>query len=79
MDRDLSFFRSQTAQSLRAEGYAQGLAEAVLRVLERRGVVVSEEERARIVGCTDPDTLNVWLNRAIAVVSAAEVFTPGGE
>ncbi|MGC9381572.1 hypothetical protein [Streptomyces sp. MH13] len=87
MGRDLSFFQSQTAQSLRAEGRAEGreegrvagLAEAVLRLLERRGVVVSEGERARIVGCTDPDTLDVWLTRAIAVASAAEVFARGDE
>ncbi|GAA3990010.1 hypothetical protein GCM10022384_42500 [Streptomyces marokkonensis] len=91
MAADLSFFQSQTAQSLRAEGRAEGCAEGraegrvegraedILLLLDGRGVEVSEEERARIVGCADLDTLGVWFTRAITAVSAAEVLRPDGE
>lgn len=71
---DLSFFQSQTAQQLRAEGRAEGRAEAVLLLLGHRNVEVSEEDRERILGCGDPDVLDVWLKRALTATSAAEVF-----
>ncbi|MEV8295551.1 hypothetical protein ACFVLG_35180 [Streptomyces rochei] len=86
MAADLSFFQSETAQSLRAEGREKGRAEGrvegrvegraedILLLLERRGVVVSEGERARIVGCGDLDVLGVWFSRAITASSMAEVF-----
>ncbi|WP_225078001.1 MULTISPECIES: hypothetical protein [unclassified Streptomyces] len=74
MAADLSFFQSQTAQNLRAEGRAEGRAEDVLLVLERRGVEISEEDRERIVGCADLDTLSIWFARAITATSTAELF-----
>ncbi|MEU3898191.1 hypothetical protein [Streptomyces sp. NPDC045251] len=92
---DLSFFQSETAQRLRAEGRAEGLAEGraeglaeglaegraegILLVLDRHGVEMSEEERARIAGCTDMAVLDVWFTRAIAATSAAEVFAAEGD
>ncbi|WP_438947710.1 hypothetical protein [Streptomyces triticisoli] len=72
MAADLSFFQSQTAQNLRAERRA----EDVLLLLDRRGVEVSEEDRGRIVGCTDLDTLSAWFARAITATSTAELFAP---
>ncbi|WP_328562158.1 hypothetical protein [Streptomyces coelicoflavus] len=74
MAADLSFFQSQTAQSLRAEGRAVGRAEDILLLLGDRGVEVSEEARERIVGCQDLGVLGVWFRRAITATSAAEVF-----
>ncbi|MGQ5604187.1 hypothetical protein [Streptomyces sp. EKS3.2] len=76
---DLSFFQSETAQRLRAEGRAEGRAEDVLLLLERRGVEVSEEERARIAGCTDMGVLDAWFVRAITASSVAELFGPEGD
>ncbi|MFC8421712.1 hypothetical protein ACFUN7_12640 [Streptomyces sp. NPDC057236] len=75
---DLSFFQSQTAQQLRAEGEARGeakgQAKAVLVLLGHRGIEVGEEDRERIIGCGDPDVLDLWLTRAITATSTAEVF-----
>ncbi|MFI2374967.1 hypothetical protein ACH5AO_07860 [Streptomyces sp. NPDC018964] len=79
---DLSWFQSQTAQQLRAEGEtkgwtrgrAEGRAEAVLVLLGHRGVEVSEEDQERIAGCWDLDTLHVWLTRAVTAASTAEIF-----
>lgn len=84
---DLSFFQSQTAQQLRAEGEAkgeakgraEGRAEAVLVLLGHRGIEVSEEDRERIVGCGDPDVLDLWLTRVLTATSTAEVFAAAGE
>lgn len=72
---DLSFFQSQTAQQLRAEGRAKDL----LLLLGHRGVEVSEEDRERIVGCGDPDVLGLWFRRALTATSTAEVFASDGE
>ncbi|MEU3658581.1 hypothetical protein AB0E77_02240 [Streptomyces sp. NPDC032940] len=78
MAADLSFFQSETAQNLRAEGRAEGRAEDILLLLERRGVDVSEQDRERIRGCGDLDVLGVWFSRAITAQSVAEVFASGG-
>ncbi|PWI07109.1 hypothetical protein DIZ27_29635 [Streptomyces sp. NWU339] len=77
MAADLSFFQSQTAQNLRAEGKAEGKADDILLLLERREVELSEAERERILGCPDLDTLSLWFVRAITATSAAEVFESG--
>ncbi|MFJ5557643.1 hypothetical protein ACIQCD_09505, partial [Streptomyces sp. NPDC093250] len=75
---DLSFFQSQTAQQLRAEGRAEGrakgLAKAILHLLSHRGLEATEGDRERIVGCGDPDVLGHWLTRALTAESVAEVF-----
>jgi len=67
---DTSWYRSAFSQQLRAEGRA----EAVLRVLDKRGVALSEDQRARVAGCTDLDQLDEWLDRAVTATRAAEVF-----
>ncbi|MFD9756239.1 MULTISPECIES: RpnC/YadD family protein [Streptomyces] len=75
---DLSFFRSESSQRLRAEGKAEGRAEgkaeAVVQVLEQRGITVTDGVRARINGCADADTLARWLARALSVERAEELF-----
>lgn len=56
------------------EGRAEGEATAVLRVLARRGLVVSEEQRNRILSCTDLAVLETWLDRAVSAASIDEVL-----
>ncbi|MYT70884.1 MULTISPECIES: hypothetical protein [unclassified Streptomyces] len=75
MSVDLSFFRSQTAQNLRAEGHAN----AILRFLDRRGVPVPDEARATIAGCTDHDTLDTWFDRALTATTIDDVLTEPAE
>jgi hypothetical protein len=53
---------------------AEGRAEDILRILDRRGIEVSEAVRERITTGTDLDILNTWFDRAITVVSAEELF-----
>ena len=76
---DLSFFQSQTAQQLRAEGRAEGRAKDLLLLLGHRGVEVSEQDRERIVGCGDPDVLGLWFRKALTATSTAEIFASAGE
>lgn len=58
----------------RAEGEARGEARALLTVLAARGLEVSDDARARIDGCDDPDQLNLWISRAATAESVDDVF-----
>lgn len=58
----------------RAEGRAEGLAAAVLVLLEARGFAPSAKVRARVLGMTEPSTLEGWLRRAATAPTLARVF-----
>ncbi|MFG1698297.1 hypothetical protein [Nonomuraea sp. NPDC049309] len=58
----------------RAEGEAVGKAEALLSVLHQRGIDLPHEAEQRIRSCTDQDTLDNWLNKALKIHNAAELF-----
>lgn len=76
------FWRHPLAEQVREEGREQGLeqgrvqerADMVLRLLEWRGVPVSDELRDRVRACTDLDRLEVWAQRAVHAADAAELF-----
>ncbi|HET6635200.1 MAG TPA: hypothetical protein VFH77_09235 [Streptomyces sp.] len=61
------------------ESYLKGISDArrqtLLRLLDKRGVPVSEAARTRIADCTDADVLDRWLDRAFTVTDAADLFT----
>jgi hypothetical protein len=48
----------------RAEGQAMGEAEALLTILDARGIAVPDDVRQRITDCTDLDQLTAWIRRA---------------
>lgn len=56
------------------EGRAITLRAAVRRVLARRGLSLSPEQDARIEACSDPTTLERWLDEAAVASSAAEAL-----
>ncbi|MFC4013015.1 hypothetical protein ACFOY2_37715 [Nonomuraea purpurea] len=56
------------------EAWAQAEAESVLKILQYRGVAVSDEVRERVMACRDEATLDRWLFRAPYVSSAEELF-----
>ncbi|MEZ7129227.1 hypothetical protein ACBR40_28170 [Nonomuraea sp. AD125B] len=56
------------------QGVTQGEAKAVLRILEKRGLAVSEEARERIHTCEDPELLLAWVDKALTVTSVDELF-----
>jgi predicted transposase YdaD len=52
-------------------GRAAGLALALLSVLAARDLPVTDAERSRILGCTDPQTLARWVHQAATAASTA--------
>ena len=59
----------------REEGRQEGLARAVLTLLEARGIAVADTTRARIEQCSDLQKLEEWLRRAPTVATADEIFS----
>ncbi|MEU8194132.1 hypothetical protein AB0C10_10160 [Microbispora amethystogenes] len=59
----------------RTEGHAEGEIDAILNVLEARGLEVPDDVRERIRRCQDLDQLRTWVRRAVTVTSAHELFT----
>jgi hypothetical protein len=57
-----------------AKGLARGRAEGVLRILAARGVAVGEEDRQRILSCTDLDMLDRWIDRAVSATSLSDLM-----
>ncbi|MCA9648521.1 MAG: hypothetical protein H6712_03285 [Myxococcales bacterium] len=55
-------------------GRAEGIAGVLERILLRRGLSMTEEQRLRIRGCGDPQRLQQWVDRAITAQSVAEVL-----
>lgn len=76
---DLSFYKSVISEEIRDEGRAQGRAEAILIILEQRGLHVSDDARERITGCDDPEVLRRWVARAVSVSSTDEIFADEDE
>ncbi|MFD8810061.1 hypothetical protein ACFV23_00805 [Streptomyces sp. NPDC059627] len=76
------FWRHPLAEQVREEGREEGrergrvqqCAEMVLRVLEWRGIPVSDSVRERVDACTELDRLELWAQRAVHVTDAAELF-----
>lgn len=58
----------------RAEGLAEGEANAILRVLAARGIGVPGEACARIRACTDQQQLDTLLDRAVSATSITDLF-----
>jgi hypothetical protein len=76
------FWRHPLAEQVREEGREEGReqgrvqerAEMVLRVLEWRGIAVSDSVRERVDACADLDQLEIWAQRAVHITDAEELF-----
>lgn len=73
LPRGQQFFSESQRQSFE-QGSAKGQAHAILRVLARRNIAVSDEQRERITACTDGETLDRWLDLAVTASSTDELF-----
>jgi hypothetical protein len=60
----------------KAEGKVVGKAEAVLLVLEGRGLAVTPAQRKQVLACTDAAMLDAWL-RGAATTSGATALLAG--
>jgi flagellar biosynthesis/type III secretory pathway protein FliH len=57
-----------------AAGLAKGKREALLRLLARTGLVLTQKEHERIALCADVATLDRWFDNALAAKAIADVF-----
>ena len=55
-------------------GHAASKAEGILTFLETRGLVVSADQSARILGCADLSTLDQWLRAAVTCAEVDALF-----
>ena len=71
-------YQSELVRRHVAQGEVKGRlaanAQAVLTVLDVRGLSVSSDLRQRILGCTDVATLDRWLRRAVVAADAQELL-----
>ena len=78
-----SNYRSELLRAVAAEheqvgearGKAMGEAQAVVKVLDARGVAVPEDIRDQILACTDVAQLDIWLQRSATATSAEAVVS----
>ncbi|WP_437314118.1 hypothetical protein [Sorangium sp. So ce385] len=57
------------------EGELKGKRDTLLRLLARAGIVLTENESARIQACADIATLDRWLDNVLGAKTAAEVLS----
>ena len=58
----------------KAEGKAEGVASTLLKILAARGLQISSDQKAQIVGCTNLETLDAWTDRALGVATVDELL-----
>lgn len=69
-----SQMRLQGREEGREQGRLEALAAAILKVLDGRGIAVDGDSRTRIASCRDADVLDMWLDRAVIVAKASDLF-----
>jgi hypothetical protein len=67
-------YQSDIARNFVAEGKLLAKAQAVVAVLQARGIALTEALRQRILDCKDMAILDQWLMRAAVANDASEVF-----
>jgi len=66
-------FQQEFARVHFSQGQALGEAQALLAILEARGIEVSDEMRETITTCTDLDQLDRWIRRAATAEKIQDV------
>lgn len=67
-------YQSDLARRYFLQGQAEGKAEAVLAVLDARGIDVPTDARTCITGCSDLDQLDAWVRRATLADSIRDLL-----
>ncbi len=71
---ELKGLREGELKGLR-EGELKALRETLLRLLSRAGITLGEDDRSRIQACTDPATLDRWIENVLGAKTAGEVLS----
>ena len=58
-----------------AAGKLDGTRGVLLRLVTRAGIVLGEDDRARVLACTDLATLDRWVDNVLGAKTAADVFS----
>lgn len=58
----------------KSEGELLGEAKALLHLIDRRGIALSEEDRQRVLTCTDGGLLETWLDRVLTATDRDQLF-----
>jgi hypothetical protein len=74
LEKFLTETQRQQLQQSRAEGRAEGEAAALLKILTRRGLELTPEQRRRITECTELAVLERWIDRSLSAGSIDEVL-----
>ena len=69
-----SEFRREGIEEGRAQGEAAGRADAILQVLDKRGIAVDDASRVQIISCADLDILGDWLGRSLTATQVSDLF-----
>ena len=56
------------------DGELKGLRDALLRLIARAGLPLSEDDRARILACDDAPTLDRWIENIIGAKAITDVL-----
>lgn len=64
----------EIVDGLKAKAEARGEASSILRILDKRGIELTDAQRERILGCIDLETLGRWLDASIDASTADEIF-----
>jgi hypothetical protein len=72
--RVLEGFRDGELEGFR-DGELEGLRGALLRLIARAGISLTEEDRARIQACDDTATLDRWVENVLEAKTAADVLS----
>jgi hypothetical protein len=71
-------FLTESQRQLVAEGMAKAKAEAkaedIVKILAKRGILLSDDRRRHILACSDLPTLDRWFDQALSVATADELF-----
>jgi hypothetical protein len=68
-------FLSESQLRSFAKGQAKGMAEAILKLLAKRDISMTDSHRQRILDTGDLGTLDDWFDRALTVTTMDELFT----
>lgn len=58
----------------KAEGKAAGKAEVLLHLLAHRGIAITDDDRQRVLACTDDAQIEAWIFRVLTADSRDAVF-----
>jgi len=69
--------KAEQAEAKAEQAVVAGLREAVLALLDARGIACPDAARALLMSESDPSTVRRWLSLAATAGSSVEIFSPG--